>query len=1496
MRRLVAALWLGCSAAGSALGATDNGCWNRNLQRLDFFEAPPVSGDSQFFASAAPKGVIALLFATRNTMNAFPTSLYEFRTGNPADPTPTGCTNLTMNALRYFMNSTDAPTLQGTFNSALTYPDPEPAYTKLVTVSDGIDPASFYQYGKWPNGPPASSPTSTPMTALNACNAATASNPVLSAQCQTCVTSRGFWLNPSVANNDTTANAAVFSGKWLRFYPPKWVLLKLAFKRLLNGPLLNSVREGVITFNTAATGTAAGGQVTQKLLPNSCQGQGASTGTGILKQKLGALDSLNYSNTANPLAEMLFNTGYYLSGDDQKWKGPTGYFTNNQTVWATGSVGDDGRGNPCPNNPCGQEFVLLFSDGRGDLGNPTCTAAGVGPCQSANACSTLGMKATVGSGASTTTVGEQDGDDFLDPSINGGAGPLITNPGVRQTPAGTCDMDFLDDVASWMFNNKMNPTFPGRSNVKTYVVGIGSGRYGELEILKQAASKGGGLFVNATNFAALESGIGTVLQDINSRATSFSVAAVTTVQTRGSTFAFIPRFKPLPGIDWEGKLFRFKLFNEFAAGCTTADVNKPPATDWLNPNGNSSCNDVYLTDADGVNVSQSPTIPSSTFFNSFIGEDSSGNFVKLDTSKPLPWPLTNPAVPANPVWEAEANLTTRVNSIIAGNASTPRRNIWTVYDPGNTGKYTTRLQIDTTDANMAILTSLLKLDGLSGTFCTELVGFTHRTYATEQDCAKDLVRFLLGEDVLLQNPTNQTNPPPSPLVARPNILGDIFHSSPVLVTPPVPQFLCDLGIATQCVSALYSPTLTPNGGPAYVAYSNAQAHRQQILLVGANDGMLHAFNAGNDHIGDDPETPAVEASTSHYYDLGTGEEMWAFVPPDLLPKLQKYMLGLRHEIFVDGTPMVRDIWVDGSGSTSADHQKQSDEFHSVVIFGERTGGRQWTALDITDPANPAFLWTWPLPGTTDDLNAGQSWNDHAPSPPPIGPVAIDDPQGPFTAGASSTKASERYIVAVGGGFDPYYVRGRGIFMLDAWTGQQVFRFAAINSSGASDPRGAIFPVASTIGLLDSNNDGLFDTAVVGDTIGQVWVVNMQAPGKDTGNTGYYNNWFAARAFKVASGLTLDNVAPFFQMPAAAILPTGELRVYLGTGDRNFIKDSDWTSCGVDNIAGCIRRGCTVTVAQSTYQSGTHYDTGTWQWSPTTATAVSWSTPQTTDGTTAQSNACTDTIQASQTFTLQCGSTAGKSQTLTGTAMCDWGGSTPGTPCPDETGAPKDTQFLDWIISCTSPYMNTIQTLGSKCWTPTNTPQNPRFYSIKLYDSSGNRSMSASQSTYDAAALTDTNLVNATTATATASGNGWYVPYSSKYEKTASAGLLFGGCMIWNTLTPNTNGTANPCSATLPTDTANLYQAEPTTGAIACGTSPQMVRSVTRQVLVPPTMPAPVVSVNPKTDQVTYGGISLEPGNPPLQVQVGGGETIGMTHWLEVAHTTHDCRHSGVNCK
>src|SRR5260370_5569656 len=99
--------------------------------------------------------------------------------------------------------------------------------------------------------------------------------------------------------------------------------------------------------------------------------------------------------------------------------------------------------------------------------------------------------------------------------------------------------------------------------------------------------------------------------------------------------------------------------------------------------------------------------------------------------------------------------------------------------------------------------------------------------------------------------------------------------------------------------------------------------------------------------------------------------------------------------------------------------------------------------------NPKFLWTFPAPGTTEDLHTGGSWDDLGPAPAAIGPIAEYDSGGVFQV--NGTNARERYIFATGGGFDTAYLRGRGVYVLDAWTGQQVWRFYRRHSTGCLDP-------------------------------------------------------------------------------------------------------------------------------------------------------------------------------------------------------------------------------------------------------------------------------------------------------------------------------------------------------------------------------------------------------------------------------------------------------------
>lgn len=1448
MRFRLLSLLVPLLAAATAARADDNACWNRDTTLVDIFTTTPEGGDNQFFTSVAQKGNVSLVFPTAKSMVELPVSLYEIR-HDLGGATPTGCTNAFLNNLPYFMpaelptqlslNGSAVPAIwQGKYNPIAhpAYPDPEVYYATKQganTPPSNIAPASAYLYLDWPNN----SGSGNPQLPLTACIAATA-DPFQQLACNTCVGTKGYWLNPAVAENNATTKAGVFSGNFLRFYPPKFLMLKLAYRLLVDGPLLSTLRQANLTMS----GTN-GASLNQKYLP-SCNGNGRP-----MNQISNALTGVAFNNTANPIAESLFNAAYYNSDGTSFFGGPGAYFANSAVQWPPGS------GGVCPG--CNQNFVVLLSDGRGDTGNAFCVPNGLGvlpgPCLAAAQCSTLGLGT------------EDDGNDYINPSWLGS----VTGPSpVRKTPGGTCDMDFADDIAHFMSNNDMVKSTPG-STVVTFVVGIGSNTYNRLTSLQEVALAGKGSFAQASDFQSLGEGLVSIFQQIITRSTSFSVAAITTVQTRGSTFAFVPRFKPQQGPQWGGKLFRFKLFNEFSAGCTSVNYGVVSAT---NPNGDSNCNDVYLKDGD----------------NDFIGEDTDGNFVKLDNAQTYqpppatnPWPARSPTVLANPVWEASDVLYKRASLLDGSGQPTVPRTVFTVRSStGGGGGYDTR--VDFTVANAATLTPLLALQGFDSTFCTQLQARARHVYTTEQDCATDVIKYMLGFDILFENPANQTTPAPLVLKPRVNILGDIFHSSPVLVTPPSPTFLCDLGIVNQCVFSLYAPNLTPGGQTAYASYLTTNQYRTQMLLVGANDGMLHAFEVGNDTTGDDPETSIVEPPGTHYYTLGSGKEMWAFIPPDLLPKLQYYILGQRHETYVDGTPMVRDIWVDGSGPSSgaADKIKQADEFHTIAIVGEREGGHRYFALDVTDPSNPTYKWTWPKTGSSQDLDQGQTWNDHSPAPPPIGAIAVDDPFGPFPI--NGVKASEKYIVAVGGGYDFNLQRGRGVFMIDAWTGTEVFRFARIDSTGGGDPRNRLWPVAATPTLLDTDADGLFDALVVGDVRGQVWTIDMKIPGKDTTGDGRFDNWFGARAFTQFKTQAEALRSPFFQVAGAVQQSSGDIRILIGGGDRSQIRGVNGGTCGLADLRACIRKGCAVDLTNNKYDIGSKYEHGEWQ---VTSNGVGQAKNNLSIDGASDGASCTDALTVDQSYAITCGAL---STTYNNKLFCDWGVSLPGVDCPDLSGKPLFTNA------------------EPTNYVPSQALQPARFYSIQLFDSANRKRFGGSanagtnqtdSNTYDSNVLTDTNLDDVTLATASSNNTkGWFVQYPVTDEKTASGTLILSGCAVWNTLVPQNNTVT--CGS-IPADKADLFHADPITGSTNCGNglpaALASVRYTQRSAVVPPPMPTPVVAINPVTGAITYSGVSLEPGGQPLQISVGVNDLFGTINWLEVPRQTHICRHNGGNC-
>ncbi|HEU5361027.1 MAG TPA: PilC/PilY family type IV pilus protein, partial [Candidatus Deferrimicrobiaceae bacterium] len=184
-------------------------------------------------------------------------------------------------------------------------------------------------------------------------------------------------------------------------------------------------------------------------------------------------------------------------------------------------------------------------------------------------------------------------------------------------------------------------------------------------------------------------------------------------------------------------------------------------------------------------------------------------------------------------------------------------------------------------------------------------------------------------------------------------LGDIFHSTPVLVGSP----------------SRYYPDVS--GFEARQTFTENFSKRKRIVVFGANDGMLHGVNAGT----------WDASATPPRYNAGTGDEEWAFIPSFLLGKVKNfYRSPLTHNYYVDSPPAVADIWIDSTPGDRLDPHLAS-EWHTYLIGGAGKGGEGYFALDITDPTSLSYPQVkWELTkgtGSGQSPYLGQTWSTPA---------------------------------------------------------------------------------------------------------------------------------------------------------------------------------------------------------------------------------------------------------------------------------------------------------------------------------------------------------------------------------------------------------------------------------------------------------------------------------------------------------------------------------------
>lgn len=246
---------------------------------------------------------------------------------------------------------------------------------------------------------------------------------------------------------------------------------------------------------------------------------------------------------------------------------------------------------------------------------------------------------------------------------------------------------------------------------------------------------------------------------------------------------------------------------------------------------------------------------------------------------------------------------------------------------------------------------------------------------------------------------------------RRNLLGDIQHSNPVYVAAPKAKYNFD----------------------GYGDFKTTHAARAARVYVGANDGMLHVFDA-------------TTGTTK-------GDEVYAYIPSMVLGNLSN-LTRSSHTYFVDGPLSVGDAYVGGAWKT-------------VLVGGLGAGGKGVFALDITTPTLSAET-----AATGNDKKV--MWEISADSDNDLGYA--------YSRAVIARLNDNKWYAVMGNG----YGSANGIAMLylvDIATGAVTKISTASGSAGS--PNGLSSPA-----LVDIDGDFKVDYAYAGDIDGNMWKFNL----------------------------------------------------------------------------------------------------------------------------------------------------------------------------------------------------------------------------------------------------------------------------------------------------------------------------------------------------------------------------------------------------------------------
>lgn len=301
--------------------------------------------------------------------------------------------------------------------------------------------------------------------------------------------------------------------------------------------------------------------------------------------------------------------------------------------------------------------------------------------------------------------------------------------------------------------------------------------------------------------------------------------------------------------------------------------------------------------------------------------------------------------------------------------------------------------------------------------------------------------------------------------------------------------------------------------PALVQYGGTEALPDITSFVATNDGVLHAINTTN------------------------GEEIFSFIPKETLP-LQRIIAedsaGDGKAYGLDGS--VEALVIDNDRNGVID---TGDGDKVYIFFGQRRGGSNYFAMDVTNRSSPKLMWVI-NGGSGDFAELGQSWSNIQVKKMLIGGVAKF--VGVFGGGYDAVKEDNAALLRTTTSSASDI--GRAVYIVDALTGARLWWAGPSGSAADLELSNMIYSIPSRMKAVDIRADGYTDRMYIGDMGGQLWRFDIK-PGREAGDS-LDELISAQRVADLADGTAAGHRRLYYP-PSVAIVSEPGQAAYLALG-------------------------------------------------------------------------------------------------------------------------------------------------------------------------------------------------------------------------------------------------------------------------------------------------------------------------------------------------------------